>query len=270
MPDLNSSSPATATSSAAITTTTTSQQPDCPTPRHPPSPRFPRRRSGRLGSFSLMDGSGGSSPTISSAIPNHHRAPSLGELHQELENEQEAQVNRLLGMIREQQAQIANLQQSSSSTPTTTEHSSSLPNSSSLPASALPIRSRTPSSSRPSSIAMPPPPTHNPSTTPVITATAAAARASPSLSRHSSRRSRTSSHASERFAVTGAGERERDDASLWQAETALVQRENQMLKTRIRELERMVESLSVGSTGDSSRGTGRGRERGEDTNSNRG
>ncbi len=28
------------------------------------------------------------------ADPHHHRAPSLGELHQELENEQEAQVVR--------------------------------------------------------------------------------------------------------------------------------------------------------------------------------
>lgn len=57
------------------------------------------------------------------ASPHHQRAPSLGELHQELENEQEAQVvshstesashaqhtadivsqNRLLAMIRQQQ-----------------------------------------------------------------------------------------------------------------------------------------------------------------------
>jgi len=28
------------------------------------------------------------------ADPNHHRAPSLGQIHQELENEQEAQVVR--------------------------------------------------------------------------------------------------------------------------------------------------------------------------------
>ena len=36
-----------------------------------------------------------SSPLLLSSEPPHHRAPSLGELHQELEAEQEAQVVRL-------------------------------------------------------------------------------------------------------------------------------------------------------------------------------
>ncbi|KAI7140358.1 hypothetical protein KC316_g11720 [Hortaea werneckii] len=45
------------------------------------------------------------------ASPPHHRHPSLGELHQELENEQEAQVNRLLHMIHLQQDQLAAFQQ---------------------------------------------------------------------------------------------------------------------------------------------------------------
>lgn len=34
----------------------------------------------------------GSSPIFATADPHHQRAPSLGELHQELEQEQEAQV----------------------------------------------------------------------------------------------------------------------------------------------------------------------------------
>ena len=34
----------------------------------------------------------GGSPTIATGDPHHQRAPSLGELHQELEQEQEAQV----------------------------------------------------------------------------------------------------------------------------------------------------------------------------------
>ncbi len=42
--------------------------------------------------------------------PHHERNPSLGELHQELEYEQEGQVNRLLHMIRQQQAHIVSLQ----------------------------------------------------------------------------------------------------------------------------------------------------------------
>ena len=36
------------------------------------------------------------SPTIGSVDPRHYRAPSLGEIHQELEQEQEAQVVRQL------------------------------------------------------------------------------------------------------------------------------------------------------------------------------
>lgn len=34
----------------------------------------------------------GGSPTIATGDPHHQRAPSLGEIHQELEQEQEAQV----------------------------------------------------------------------------------------------------------------------------------------------------------------------------------
>lgn len=47
--------------------------------------------------------------------PHHNRSPSLGELHQEMEAEQEASVNRLLVQIREQQVQIRQLQQDQSS-----------------------------------------------------------------------------------------------------------------------------------------------------------
>ncbi|KAF4767020.1 hypothetical protein HAV15_009940 [Penicillium sp. str.  len=53
----------------------------------------------------------GGSPIFATADPHHQRAPSLGELHQELEQEQEAQVNRLLQMIRSQQAQLHQYQQ---------------------------------------------------------------------------------------------------------------------------------------------------------------
>ncbi|KAL9116393.1 MAG: hypothetical protein Q9187_007081, partial [Circinaria calcarea] len=61
----------------------------------------------------------GGSSTIATGDPHHQRAPSLGELHQELEQEQEAQVNRLLQMIRLQQAQLQAIQQSASYTPST-------------------------------------------------------------------------------------------------------------------------------------------------------
>lgn len=59
------------------------------------------------------------------ADPNHRRQPSLGEIHQTLENEQEAQVNRLLHMIRIQQDQIAQIQRQQQNpqepSPTSTE-----------------------------------------------------------------------------------------------------------------------------------------------------
>ncbi|KAJ5651409.1 uncharacterized protein N7484_005132 [Penicillium longicatenatum] len=59
----------------------------------------------------------GGSPVFATADPHHQRAPSLGELHQELEQEQEAQVNRLLQMIRSQQAQLQLFQQQQSTQP---------------------------------------------------------------------------------------------------------------------------------------------------------
>lgn len=41
-----------------------------------------------------------SSPLLTGRDPHHNRAPSLGELHQELEAEQEAQVVRLSFLFR--------------------------------------------------------------------------------------------------------------------------------------------------------------------------
>jgi hypothetical protein len=77
----------------------------------------------------------GTPAVIGTADPHHHRTPSLGELHQELEQEQEAHVvrillclrtpfyirqhrlielqNRLLTMIRQQQNQLQQLQSAS-------------------------------------------------------------------------------------------------------------------------------------------------------------
>jgi len=49
----------------------------------------------------------GSPRLIATRTPNHNRAPSLGELHQELENEQEFQVNRLLAQIRQLQERMS-------------------------------------------------------------------------------------------------------------------------------------------------------------------
>lgn len=165
--------------------------------------------------------------------PHHARAPSLGELHQELEAEQEAQVNRLLHQIRQQQAQILHLQQNNQSAiagedspgqstpasatqpfPTGTPHptsavptalsSGSLPRSPVFPRSSfdvargdLRLRSRTPSRG-----------------------------ASPRL-----RSTSISQDSGEPFALGG-----RDESAFYQAETQMLTRENQMLRHRIRDL----------------------------------
>jgi hypothetical protein len=165
----------------------------------------------------------------------------MGELHQELEYEQEGQVNRLLNMIRQQQAQISTLQashpQSSSSavddsTPTS-ERSMSLPHSapplhaaiSPLPISPLPMTNQ-PRSHSPFGLG--------------------------SISRQSSfaDRSRGGSHAGSPALrpISGQGgvhdyndmlpgsATGRDESAFYQAETQNLTRENQMLKLRIREL----------------------------------
>jgi len=57
------------------------------------------------------------SPPLPGGDPHHNRTPSLGEIHQELEQEQEAQVNRLLQMIRTQQQHLQQLQAANGQVP---------------------------------------------------------------------------------------------------------------------------------------------------------
>ncbi|KAK8042726.1 hypothetical protein PG994_013209 [Apiospora phragmitis] len=176
------------------------------------------------------------SPLMSGGNAHHRdRAPSLGELHQELEAEQEAQVNRLLQMIRQQQVQLQHLQASQGQPPSTvaaedgtptSELSSSLPQQQAAPAPLSPY---------------PPLPHYR-----------ARPRDPPSFDiNRSERPSRRSSHAtsSPRLRSTsisveggepwllGGG---RDEGAFYQAETQSLIRENQMLRHRIRELERQV------------------------------
>ncbi|KAK8051274.1 hypothetical protein PG993_002659 [Apiospora rasikravindrae] len=170
------------------------------------------------------------SPSMSGGN-NHHRdrAPSLGELHQELEAEQEAQVNRLLQMIRQQQVQLQHLQASQGQpqstvaaedgTPTS-ELSSSLPHQQAVPAPLSPYpplplyraRPRDPLSSR----------TH--------------AAPSTSTDRKGPRVDPAMLHRGEAWLLGGG----RDESAFYQAETQSLIRENQMLRHRIRELERQV------------------------------
>ncbi|QIX00882.1 hypothetical protein AMS68_006399 [Peltaster fructicola] len=153
----------------------------------------------------------------------HERSLSLGELHQELENEQEAQVNRLLYMIRLQQVQLAAL---------STEHSQD---------------------------AAPASPTDQYVSPRATASSHSAGQLGPqSLSRQSS----------SRFSANGASTRgtspalrpvsanlgppigdfllggTRDEPEFYQAETQMLTRENQMLKQRIKELERQILEMS--------------------------
>ncbi|RMY55823.1 hypothetical protein D0865_03970 [Hortaea werneckii] len=129
------------------------------------------------------------------ASPPHHRHPSLGELHQELENEQEAQVNRLLHMIRLQQDQLAAFQQRQQSPlPSTSTFQTSSPEpSSSQPSHPVPSISHGTTSS--------PPP------------------ALPPLS-------------STDNLLGGTTTMMRDETAFYQAETQTLMRENRMLKCR--------------------------------------
>ncbi|GIJ88898.1 hypothetical protein Asppvi_007826 [Aspergillus pseudoviridinutans] len=187
----------------------------------------------------------GGSPIFATGDPHHQRAPSLGELHQELEQEQEAQVNRLLQMIRNQQAQLQQLQQQQQSgaavedsTPPS-ERSVGVPIIPPLPAAGsgrtstqFPSSLSSHRASRPSSQ------TASPSLRPL-----------PSASLHGT--SADSSRGPEGLDLaTGTSETSsrrgsRDEVAFYQAEASMLNRENQMLRQRIRELERHISELTT-------------------------
>ncbi|KAJ5758533.1 hypothetical protein N7520_005689 [Penicillium odoratum] len=178
----------------------------------------------------------GSSPVFATADPHHQRAPSLGELHQELEQEQEAQVNRLLLMIRSQQAQLQQLQQQQPSQPG---------------ASTAVVDELTPSE-RSSSFSLP---MHTPAQAPSsrLSISSVSNRRSsrppsqaesPNLQPQDASRGPESTEA---FPALPSSSRRgsRDDNAYYQAEAAMLSRENQMLRQRIRELERQIGDMSI-------------------------
>lgn len=174
---------------------------------------------------------------LPTADPHHQRQPSLGELHQELENEQEAQVNRLLHMIRLQQDQLAAIQRQNNgneSSPTNTEHSRYPTPPSTLPTPASTAITEQ-SSPRSSSVSHAQHPHFN---RPHSLSRQSSARLSTqgTNSRGNSPALRPQSGSlgplTEDFLLGGT----RDDSAFYQAETQMLTRENQMLKLRIREL----------------------------------
>ncbi|KAK7418395.1 hypothetical protein QQX98_004015 [Neonectria punicea] len=177
------------------------------------------------------------------ADPHHHRAPSLGELHQELEAEQEAHVNRLLQMIRQQQLELQRLQagqpqsQNSAVDDTISERSghgtpqasTSHVNIASGPSAgsfSRSISSRHPRSS-------------------FDMARADLQRRSRTPSRGASPRVRSTSIGGDSGEWVLGG---RDESAFYQAETQMLVRENQMLRMRIRDLEKqLVTDVATGS-----------------------
>ncbi|KAJ5526341.1 hypothetical protein N7494_012991 [Penicillium frequentans] len=177
----------------------------------------------------------GGSPVFATADPHHQRAPSLGELHQELEQEQEAQVNRLLQMIRSQQAQLQQFQQQSTQ-----------------PGASTAVVDELTPSERSSSFSLPiPPPVQAPSSRLSISSISnrrssrpPSQTTSPNLQPQDASRG---FEGTEAFPALPSSSRRgsRDENTYYQAEAAMLSRENQMLRQRIRELERQIGDLTV-------------------------
>lgn len=156
----------------------------------------------------------------------HGRQPSLGEIHQEFEAETEAHVNRLLQVIRDQQIQ--------------------------LQAQAQGHLSHAAANADESAIQSGPPSSSFPSGTPALgmiprSPVQAQHRGSSDLSRGEIPQRAPSYTASPRLRSTSiSGDSEhmilggRDESAFYQAETQMLTRENQMLRHRIRDLERQL------------------------------
>jgi len=161
---------------------------------------------------------------IASGTPHHNRTPSLGELHQELENEQEFQVNRLLAQIRQLQEQVQRQQQQGQSAIVGDEASDR-----SVP---LPIPTSSPQPAFHGSGSLPRSPVFPRSSFDMARADLRNRSRTPS--RHASPRLRSTSisaDSGEPWALGG-----RDESAFYQAESQMLIRENQMLRHRIREL----------------------------------
>jgi hypothetical protein len=172
------------------------------------------------------------------ADPHHHRAPSLGELHQELEAEQEAHVNRLLQMIRHQQLELQRLQagQGQAGQGGSAEDSSAISERASYgPPSAT--ASQFPGSTGAAVGSYPRSPVH-----PHPRSSFDLHRRSRTPSRGASPRLRSTSISAESGDWVLGG---RDESAFYQAETQMLTRENQMLKHRIRDLEKQLADVAA-------------------------
>ncbi|KAK6441084.1 hypothetical protein LTR95_002693 [Oleoguttula sp. CCFEE 5521] len=239
--------------------------------QHAPSAPIFRRRSSLMTNLQINDPtipaagemvspntSGSPGRNRRSMNPHHARQPSLGELHQKLEEEQESQANRLLHMIRIQQDQLNALQKQHRGplyTPPESTGTSALADTPGSTAQSNPFDRPSPSSRSASVVVLP----HG----------LGAYKRPSSLSRQSSHRvsdAGVNSHTGSPIARPNAGGNNggplgpltedfllggtRDESAFYQAETQMLTRENQMLKLRVKELERHIAELAAASPGD--------------------
>lgn len=172
------------------------------------------------------------SPRIPSTGPlRHDRTPSLGELHQELENEQEFQVNRLLQEIRRLQTQVQRQQQGQSAI---VDEPVEVPGGLRITGNSAPQSANPAGASNSGSLPRSPSfPHHHPRSS-FDMARADIQRRSRTPSRTASPRMRSTSisgDSGEQWVLGG-----RDENAFYQAETHMLIRENQMLRHRIRDL----------------------------------
>ena len=191
----------------------------------------------------------GGTRTIADGDPHHQRAPSLGEIHQELEQEQEAQVNRMLQMIREQQHLLDQMRMQTGSS-----MANALPGGYASNTGAV-LDDLTPASERSFNLSSTTSQSQAPSVPHRIPIQRSSSR-SPALRAIDSAHQigRPGSPSTQVSLLESATVRRnsnslRDESTYYQAETASLTRENQMLRQRIRELERQVTELNGGATG---------------------
>jgi hypothetical protein len=200
----------------------------------------------------------GGHTSIATGDPHHARNPSLGEIHQELEQEQEAQVNRLLQMIRTQQLQLEQMQRYNqehnsrhSSQPTSVTAGVSSNNNTTNNSIAV-IDDLTPTSERSFSfqtttpfppLPAQPRPLRRSSRGPPSAGASPALRPLPIPGRESSHSSSGDWGPPSPIEIARRNST-RDESAFYQAETANLTRENQMLRLRIRELERQLGDMN--------------------------
>ncbi|KAH8197184.1 hypothetical protein TruAng_008638 [Truncatella angustata] len=190
----------------------------------------------------------GSPLLMATRDPYHNRTPSLGELHQELEAEQEAQVNRLLHQIRRQQVELQQLHAAQDQNQTAVAADDATPTSERSRSASIVIPSAGVAQAS-SSVSTPRSPVLPRGSFDIAQTSL---RPSRTPSRSLSRQTSSSRMRSGSISAGDSGDPSllsgRDETAFYQAETQSLVRENQMLRHRIRELERQLTDAQTASS----------------------